>query len=648
MNIDLKYKSEAHDRILAALRARKDLSMRRFQQLQDWERDDEIYRCYIPEKETDAARRAEREVAGEPQYRTLVIPYSYALMLTAHTYETSVFLGRDPIFQYTGRHGESEESVEAVEALIDYQMRTGGATGGNLVPFYGWLLDKYRYGMGFLLHNWDEEVTRVSRVKEVTDSLLGFPIKGRTKKVREFADVMTYQGNRARNVRPDEVYPDPRKSLAYLHEGEFFGWKFQMGWHEVLGKPEDYINLDAVQKRGWASEGEEGDNAGADIELPQLEYAGLSRWKMTDVKGIEGYEMAVRLSPKAWRLGDESKPEMWVFTVAFNEIIIKARPVGEYHGKFPVDVLQYEMDPYPLNPISASRQLDPLNEVLTWLFNSHMYNVRDALNNNLIYDPSRLSPKDMERKGPGSRIRALPAAYGQDLRTMVHQLQSRDVTQSHMNDAQVVMALMQRVSGINDNIMGMVNVGGRKTATEVRTSSSFSVNRLKTQSEFDSAMGISSLSGTWLQRTQQFYDEEQIFKIAGETGEAMRYIKVSPDTIAGLYDFVPVDGTMPVDRFAMANLWRELMREMRTFPQLLQQYDVGRIFAYTAKLAGAKNVDKFRVQVVPDAAAANAAQAGNVVPIGAMGGGTPESKGAGRDPERVAEPGQVSGLGPTG
>jgi hypothetical protein len=76
-----------------------------------------------------------------------------------------------------------------------------------------------------------------------------------------------------------------------------------------------------------------------------------------------------------------------------------------------------------------------------------------------------------------------------------------------VRDAAFVMDLMARLSGVNDNIMGMVNSGGRKSATEVRTSSTFGVNRLKTNSEFYSAQGFAPLAQMLLQNTQQKYDE---------------------------------------------------------------------------------------------------------------------------------------------
>jgi hypothetical protein len=124
-----------------------------------------------------------------------------------------------------------------------------------------------------------------------------------------------------------------------------------------------------------------------------------------------------------------------------------------------------------------------------------------------------------------------------------------------------------------------------------------------------------------------------------------KYMKIDPESIQGFFDFVPVDGTLPVDRFAQANLWRELMAGMAQIPQVAMQYDLGAIFAYTAKLAGAKSVDQFKIQVVADDQLEERVRRGDVVPIG---GGNGPSPGNEEQYGRVAEPGQISGMGASG
>tara|TARA_R100000049_G_C1891299_1_gene44274 strand:+ start:46 stop:633 length:588 start_codon:yes stop_codon:yes gene_type:complete len=189
-----------------------------------------------------------------------------------------------------------------------------------------------------------------------------------------------------------------------------------------------------------------------------------------------------------------------------------------------------------------------------------------------------------------------------------------------------------RVIGVNDQIMGMMSATGRKTAAEVRTGTGFSINRLKTQSEFFSAMGWGPLSQMMVQNTQQYSNMDRALRVVGDLAlDAPQFVNASPEEISGFYDYVPVDGTLPVDRFAQANLWRTLLTELRNYPEMAQQFDIGRIFQWVAQIAGLKNISQFKINVQEDGNLQEQARQGNVVPL-----------------NNINEPGQIAGLGPTG
>jgi len=132
--------------------------------------------------------------------------------------------------------------------------------------------------------------------------------------------------------------------------------------------------------------------------------------------------------------------------------------------------------------------------------------------------------------------------------------------------------------------------------------------------------------------------------------DAAKLMEVDPEAIAGFYDFVPVDGTLPVDKFALATMWERLMGGMSRYPSLLMQYDIGRIFGYIAQLGGVKNLNQFKLQVQPDAMALQQAQMGNIVPLGSpngrgAGAGNRQSTGAATGVQGAP---QLQGMGPSG
>jgi hypothetical protein len=170
--------------------------------------------------------------------------------------------------------------------------------------------------------------------------------------------------------------------------------------------------------------------------------------------------------------------------------------------------------------------------------------------------------------------------------------------------------------------MGALTGGNRKTATEVRTTTSFGVNRQKTVTEYMSAMGMAPHAQMLVQNSQQFYDAEAKLRRVGsfaiDAGE--QFINVKPEDITGFFDLVPVDGTLPVDRMAQANLWKEIMiGSTRMPPQVQAGMDWTRIFMWAAEIGGLKNIRQFRIQVLPpgvgpDQGAIPMLPGGNVVP----------------------------------
>src|SRR5512138_3478159 len=110
----IPYGSELHKKIISNFDSRKRLAKgtARSKQQKQWEQNEDTYTAYMPETDVDDVQKAETKGA-KLEYTTISIPYSYAMLLTAHTYYTSVFLARDPIFQLKGRHGEAQDAETA-------------------------------------------------------------------------------------------------------------------------------------------------------------------------------------------------------------------------------------------------------------------------------------------------------------------------------------------------------------------------------------------------------------------------------------------------------------------------------------------------------------------------------------------------------
>jgi hypothetical protein len=542
--------------------------------------------------------------------------------------------------QYMGRHGESEMGVQAVEAVMDYQVQVGG----HLPPLYVWLLDSLTYGIGVLGTYWDQEELQVSRIVEQPVMWMGLALPDKMEKVRQTEVIPGYLGNRVYNIRPFDYYPDPRVPIGLPDKGEFVAIRSDALWTDLVEG--DYFNLETLRRMGSKAFSTREDGS-SQVYLPTAGEEGpMEPYK--DVGTFELHEFRIRLIPKDWGLGEEDRPERWQFILANKKVLIGARPMGEYHGRFGLFIQTYEQDLYSWITRGMLDLLRPMQDVLDWLINSHIFNIRKVLNDMFIVDPSMVTISDFTDPMPGRLIRLRPRAYGVAgaASQSVQQLQVQDVTQTHLRDMQGITEMMQRLTGVTDNVMGQVN-SGRRTATEIRTTNTLALTRLKTLAEWFSAQAWAPLSQVMLQNTQQYYDIEKEFRIAGSLLNpqyAEKRMKIGPADIQGFYDFIPVDGTLPVDRYAQANLWQQLMGQIRNFPQIMMGYNLGGIFEWVAQLAGLKNIGQFRIQMTPDQQALMQAQAGNVVPMGGQRGGQGKTP---RSPERTIEPGQIPGMGQT-
>ena len=156
LNLELKYGTPKHRKILDGICKRKKFSetknadnRSRYNAMED------TFRLYVkPTKDSEDVR--DKKAQGFKDFETIHVPYTYAIQMSAHTYLSNVMLGRSPVFQYSGRHGETEQQTQAIEALMDYQFITGKL--GKALNT--WIHDATKYGIGVIWDYWEVEHIR--------------------------------------------------------------------------------------------------------------------------------------------------------------------------------------------------------------------------------------------------------------------------------------------------------------------------------------------------------------------------------------------------------------------------------------------------------------------------------------------------------
>lgn len=631
--IKLDPKSPQHAKLLNGIKVRLEHSREKMQTFRRKCLDREKqFSAFVRETDADRARAVKRD-AGDPQYTTITLPYSYGMQTAAHTFWTNVFFSRDPLFQYTGYEGRGARGSLAAEAVIEYQR----VKGEMLPPLYVWLYDAAIYGVGVVSEYWADERSQVVRIEEI-DEVGPLGPTGRKIKQKTFSRMRSYAGNRIFNVRPTWWFPDPRQSLQDFQKGEFCGCYFELGWNDIVRKAKsgDYINIEELKRRG--------PNVIRDSEFDDgVMFSKSDEGNEDNTYGTYGlYNLQWEIIPDEWGLGlgrpqGGDYPEKWVFTIdASCSLIIQAAPLGYLHDKFTYNVLVVEPYGYSNSPRSIGEVLQPLQNIMDWQVNTHFYSMRKTMNGMMLVDPRYVDIEAMRAPTLSGLIFRNAAASNVPADEIVKQLNVGDATRANLMDMKMIDEIAQKALGINEQVLGGFAPSGRRSASEIRTSTGFSTNRLETAAGFFSCVGFAPMGLKILQNTQQYMDEPIKRRLIGDLANAMPagnpIIDIMPEDIMGAYDFLPVDGTAPMDRFAMANLWRELLGQIAKIPPLMQTFDVPGIFAWVAQQSGLKSINQFRINFMPDAALQQQAQGGNMVPLRAVGTQPPPPKQVGTGP----------------
>lgn len=636
----LKPKSELHRKVLSYLTDRLETSEHEMQNFYArWRYNEQRIQAYIDLPKWENELKQLNDSGKPPKITSIVVPYSYATIMTIVTYLLHTFAGRRPMFQVGTYKKEAVNAARMMELVLQYN-----ADHTRMIRnLYQYFLDGELYGVCVFLVEWDEIYAQrtVFESNPILDSL-GAPIQGRPVRKRERR--LTYSGNSVDPWDPFLFFPDPNVPMHKVNtEGEFVFWRKFVGKHRLKRAEADgvYKWIDHIGQPRTGTESESASQSARSLLVGGNSIPG-ERLRSPSAT-VHNYHQidrgTVDLVPRELGLGESDNIERWIFTIANKQQIIEAEPFDTDHDRHPVAVAEPSGLGYGFGQAGMADYLAPFQDSLSWLINSHMDNVRTALNNMIIVDPTMVEMQDLRDPRPGKVIRLKKAFQGRDVRTALSQLAIVDVTSNHIRDFETLGKLADGISSVTDNLRGLQDPGGRKTATEVRTSGEAAASRLAARARLISAQGIVDVSEMMSLNIQQFMDEDFYISIVGNEGLESHIrqvsgggegVNISPEMVVGDFYFPVHDGTLPLDRVALLDIWKELLSIIIQDPEIRQEFSVSKVFEHIAELGGAKNIESFKrtglasgpgLTVLPDEEVAQGAEAGNFAPI--QSGNTP-------------------------
>ena len=621
--------SPLHAKVLKYLLERLDMAEDEMSHFYNrWQVQEKKTQAYIDLPKWEQVLKNLNDSGEAPKVVSITVPYIFATISTIVTYMIHTLTGRKPMFQVGSYKKETTQAARMMEVVLQYN-----ADHTRLIKhLFQFLQDGELYGVGILRTQWEnKKALRTVWKPQPAFGFFNIPLGSKTVKTKE--ERMVYSGNDVKSIDPFMFFPDPRVPMSEVNRrGEFAFWRSFDGvhslkaaeaqgvlkWVDHIGDMPSRNNSENSSARSLLSGGKA--SPGDSVHGTQ---AGL---KAKNFRQID--QGSIEIIPAELGLGEGTVPEKWIFTIGNKTQIIQAQPLDADHDMHPVVVSEPYTMGYGFGQPGLADYLGPTQDTLSWLINSHMDNVRTALNNMFIVDPSMVEVRDMKKPGAGKIIRLKKSAYGQDVRAAIQQLAVADVTGNHIRDFELFMRMGDSLGSVNDNLRGLQDSGGRKTATEVRTSGEAGASRLAAHTRLISAQAIVDLSEQMSINIQQNLEEDFYLDLVGYQGmetplhlrEAPPGVRISPEMLVGDFYFPVNDGTLPIDRVAMLDVWKQIFLAVAQDPELRQQFSVAGIFEFLAELGGAKNLDQFKInlQVAPESQIQGQAQAGNVVPIPAQ------------------------------
>lgn len=603
-----------------------------------WDTNDRIYRGVRTPDEDDKMASKRKEPMK------FILPISYTQANTFIAFALSTFNQRPYFYELAGTGIEDERSAKVAQGLLEQNLEYNNFRYQKLKQF---LTDICKYGLGVIKHSWRRDTTTIKTTEMVAMPSL---VQGmETIEIPQEVEkqVTQYLGNWLVCVTPFRFFPDPRLPLTRFQEGEFCASEDEYSRSQFID----------FEKQGLCAGVEWIPDLAQDQMVDRRHFGILNDIKpppiMTRQKMyIINTEVQVWLNPAKTTVGgepiDETRDELVLYVIWYaNDARITRIEELEYpHKKFTYDVAQYEEDLINFINEGMVDKLGPMQDVVDWLINSRITNVRKVISNQLIVDPSGIEIQDLRDRKPVIRLKPKVQGTG-TLDRWVKQLPITDVTTGHLQDINFIKDYSQQTTGITDNLLGQF-ASGRRSAQEARSVNNNAATRVLATVNAIWNSALLPLGKKMLANIRAGVDEPTVIRVHGEINSLMdqdaiqKFMRVSPEDLIGDYDFLIFDGTLPSQREAQAGVLQQLLEVIMSNPEaaFIFGYDPQLLMSQILELRGIRNSEQYKLTPQKMQQLIGLVQAGRNLlgPQPTAGGASPENNGATQHGGVVARP----------
>lgn len=564
-----------------------------------WDSNDRVYRGEraVDEKDLKALKR------NEPA--KVYVPLTHSQIQTFVSFAVMMLTQRDYFYELSGTGVEDEKPAKLAQAVLQHDLEHNAYTGVLLPQF---LTDVARFGLGVFKTTWVRETCPVQ--KQVPDPKWqpdpNMPQQTAAPMIPSWQDQTKYLGNKVEVVSPYRWFPDTRLPITRYREGEFCADENEKSAGELKKLEAQGLctGLDFIPRIQ--------DTAFSDRRFNVMARDQSNTWDPTIAQTDTGRyvlltEIQLRCNPSK-TLIDKNTPidptldaeVILLVWIANDGRIIRIEDSGYDHNEFLFDASQFFNDQNRIINFGLAELLAPMQDILDWLMNSRVTNVRKSIQNFLIVDPRYVDMQDLKDRNPVIRLKSTPDGMNMD--AMIKQLNVVDVTTGHLTDMANVGSMAKEATGIQENLLGQYSEGRRsaREASNVNANGSARV-QLPIKGIWQSA--LLPQGRKMLSNTQQGLDIPQLVSIVGlqkvmtDPQAAQAFLPVDRSMLYGSYDFLIFDATLPSQRMAIAAALAQAGDILVKNPMSI--FALGKdpklIFDEWLELMGVKNADRFNL-----------------------------------------------------
>jgi len=520
--------------------------------------------------------------------QNLTVPVVMPQVEAAVTYQSSVFLTGSPMFGVVS----SPEYIDAamqLEAVIEEQQTKGGW----VLDLQQTMRDGFKYNLGFAEVVWDEIKTA-----SISTTVAG------AKPVETI-----WAGNAIKHLDIYNTFWDTRVTPRQLpHEGEFIGYtsrKSRTALKAFINELTEHLIANVVPAFESPTTarysipqvnanifGDSLNNIVADHNW--MAWAGYEDEKgKTKIQYKDSYELTTlyaRIIPDDFNIHTPASktPQIWKFLIVNDAVIIYAERQTNAHNMLPILAMQPYDDGLSYQTKSLAENVAPMQSISSTLMNTTLASRRRAVYDRTVYDPSMISPKDMNNPNPIANIPLKQSAYGASIDAAFKPFPFNDrMSSSILQEVSLVNSLADVVTGQNKAQQGQF-VKGNKTREEYSDVMANANGRSQSISLTLEAQFFTPLKEILKLNILQYQGGTTLFSESKKAN-----IDVDPVTLRkAIVKFKLSDGLLPSDKLLNGDAFNTALQVLGSSPQLGVEYNLGKLVSYLFKSQGA-NIGDF-------------------------------------------------------